>query len=350
MKFVQYKKDRKMGKLSFKEKKMFLLDEKFLEVLCDPETKEALKVQEDKLVNNHGISYEINNGIPNFNVITDNKKNNYALNLFEKVASTYDDYHNLNFDTFNQNEESVRNAMIDKLGAEREHIKILELNAGTGRDSVLIKKKMNTNSQLYVQDISKEMLDILQEKMGNDSVFITQSNACALPYKDNIFDAIYSFNGVGMGIYTDVNIQMSEICRVAKKGAKVVIGGWGIAPWLYNTEFANILINQNKHYMNRFDFACLPVEARNVEVQWILNGAGCSIQFEVGEGEPEANFDIDIPGSRGGTLRTRYYGKLEGVSPETKKLALKAREKLDISMYDFLNKTITEAAKKIIEE
>lgn len=329
---------------------MLLLDDKFLEVLCDPQTKETLKVIGGKLVNNHGISYEINNGIPDFNVLINNKKNNYALNLFEKVASTYDDYHNLNFDTFNQNEQCVRNAMIDKLAAERKNIRILELNAGTGRDSVLIKKRMSNDSQLHVQDISKDMLNILQEKMGKNSVFITQSNACALPYKDNTFDAIYSFNGVGMGIYTDVDIQMSEICRVARKGAKVVIGGWGIAPWLYNTEFANVLINQNKHYMNRFDFACLPVEARNVEVQWILNGAGCSIQFEVGEGEPEANFDIDIPGSRGGTLRTRYYGKLEGVSPETKELALKAREKLDISMYEFLNRTISEAAKKIIEE
>lgn len=329
---------------------MFLLDKRFLEALCDPQTKGALEIQGEKLVNSQGISYEINNGIPNFNVITNDKKNNYALNLFEKVASTYDDYHNLNFDTFKQDEECVRNAMIDKLNPARSHIRVLELNAGTGRDSVLIKKRMSADSQLHVQDISKEMLDVLREKFKEDSVFITQSNACALPYKDNTFDAIYSFNGVGMGIYTDVNIQMSEICRVAKKGAKVVIGGWGIAPWLYNTEFANVLINQNKHYMNKFDFSCLPVEARNVEVQWILNGAGCSIQFEVGEGEPEADFDIDIPGARGGTLRTRYYGKLEGVSPETKELALKAREKLDISMYEFLNRTIFEAAKKIIEE
>ena len=50
-----------------------------------------------------------------------------------------------------------------------------------------------------------------------------------------------------------------------------------------------------------------------------------------GVGEPPADFDFEIPGPRGGTRRTRHLGQLEGVKPETKELAHKAREKLAAS-------------------
>ena len=100
--------------------------------------------------------------------------------------------------------------------------------------------------------------------------------------------------------------------------------------------------------MNNFSLEDIPVEARNVNLSWILHGVVYCMEFEVGEGEPDADFDFDIPGKRGGTLRTRYYGKLEGVSPETKRLAQEAREKLDISMYEFLNQSIQKAANDIL--
>ena len=122
-----------------------------------------------------------------------------------------------------------------------------------------------------------------------------------------------------------------------------------MAEWLKESEFGRILINHNAHYKNRFNLAALPVDARNVSISWILNGAGFCLEFEVGEGEPDADFDFAIPGVRGGTLRTRYYGKMEGVSPETKRLVQEAREKLGISMYDFLNRTLQETSKQILK-
>jgi hypothetical protein len=74
------------------------------------------------------------------------------------------------------------------------------------------------------------------------------------------------------------------------------------------------------------------------------------IEFEVGDGEPKANFDLEIPGKRGGTLRTRYYGKLEGVSPETYNLAHRAREKSGKSMHSWLDEVIRGAAQKQLNE
>lgn len=316
----------------------------------DPETKEMLLLNENGILQNKsGKEYEVNEGIPNLIKITDREKNQYAIDLFAKESGEYDDYHHLTYKLFRSNEDDVRNSIIDKLCIDgKSGIKVLELSAGTGRDSVLIRERLPEDSELHVQDISLDMLKVLKNKFSHGQVIITQSNAEALPYPDNYFDAIYSYGGVGMSLYSDVKAQMKEIIRVTKPGAKVVIAGRGLAPWLYNTEFGKILIDYNKHYMNSFSLEDIPFEARNVNLSWILHGVVYCIEFDVGEGEPDADFDFDIPGVRGGTLRTRYYGKLEGVSPETKQMASEARKKLDISMYDFLNQTIQKAAQDIL--
>ncbi len=326
----------------------------FLGVLCDPVTKEKLIMKDGILrpeTNPQGeeISYGIEEGIPILLNDSDLKQNEYAIDLFQKEAPVYDEYKHLTFDTFFADETQVRNYIVEKIDFHP-NMRILELSAGTGRDSVLIKNHLKTESELHVQDISLDMLRELKKKFSDDEVYITRSNAARLPYANDTFDAIYSFGGVGMGTYMNTSEIMGEIVRVCKKGAKVVIGNLGLGPWLYNTEFAKILIDHNDHYAQSVDLSGLPIEARNVKQEWILEGAGMILEFEVGEGEPKGNFDFVIPGKRGGTLRTRYYGKLEGVSPEVKKMAYDAREKAEISMYDFLNSAIKDAASRILNQ
>ena len=304
------------------------------------------------LINEINDRYPISSGIPNLLMnSSDSVKDNYALDLFKEKARQYDKYQRLSFETFYQNETDTRNSMIDKLHLKADS-KILEINAGTGRDSLLIQERLSEEGILFVQDISPHMLEVLQEKTKEIKIplSITQSNAVHLPYTDNTFDAIYSFGGVGMDIYADNKKVMAEIVRVAKLGARVVIGGLSLAPWLKDTEFGKILLNHNFHYGNEIKFSDFPIEARDFTLNWILSGAGFVIDFTIGEGEPEADFDYEIPGIRGGTHKTRYYGKLEGVTPETKELANMAREKLGISMHEWLDQLVKQEANKILNK
>lgn len=333
-----------------------------LNSLVCPKTKAALKLKNESLnkkneiedgflVSSNGSKYKIQNGIPSFIIYDDIEKNNYAINLFKEKAADYDKYHYLSYETFYQDETDLRNSMIDKLNLKPNYT-VLEVNAGTGRDTVLIAKRLSSNGSLHVQDISMDMLMQLKEKVTdlNIPVSINQSNACKLPYPNNLFDAVYSFGGVGMNTYANNKQVLAEIIRVTKPGGKVVIGGLSLAPWLRTTTFGKILINHNSHYTNEINFNDFPIEARNVNLSWILSGAGFVIDFKVGEGEPEANFDYEIPGVRGGTHKTRFYGQLEGVTKETKELALKAREKVGISMHKWLDDIVKHEAKKILNE
>ena len=308
-------------------------------------------VIEGKFTCKKGNDFTIHDGVPDFTIYNENEKNKYAINLFKDKAKEYDKYQHLSFETFYEEEIEVRNSMIDKLNLNPDS-KVLEVNTGTGRDSILISKRLSKNGLLHVQDISRDMLEICKNKLQNVDVptEIHQGNACKLPYEDKIFDAVYSFGGVGMNTYSNNKEAIAEMVRVTRNDGKIVFGGLSLAPWLRNTLFGKILVNHNSHYANEISFNDFPIESRKLNIKWILSGAGFVIDFNVGSGEPNANFDYEIPGPRGGTHLTRYLGNLEGVTSETKKLAYKAQEKLGISMHAWLEKIIKEEAEKVLTD
>ena len=112
----------------------------------------------------------------------------------------------------------------------------------------------------------------------------------------------------GLGVFGDIAASLREIVRVSKVGAQVVVGDESMPPWLLGTEYASMLLNNNPLFEARVPLEQLPVEARDVAVRWVIGGVYYLIAFTVGEGEPRADFDLEIPGRRGGTLRTRYDG------------------------------------------
>ena len=99
-------------------------------------------------------------------------------------------------------------------------------------------------------------------------------------------------------------------------------------------------------YANTAPLECLPVGARDVAVRWLMGNAFYVIDFRVGDGPPRADFDLPIPGARGGTHRTRYHGTLEGVGLETKELARRAAEASGLSMHEWLDRAVRAAAER----
>jgi SAM-dependent methyltransferase len=190
------------------------------------------------------------------------------------------------------------------------------------------------------------MLHICREKLKAidiDKLFCI-SNASYLPFPDKYFDATYSFGGLGE--FPDIKRSLAEMVRVTKTGGKIVVGDESMPPWLRNTYFSKILSKTNSQFLAKVPFEDIPVEARKVTVQWVIGGVFYLIDFQVADGEPTADFDYEIEGVRGGTLRTRLEGELEGVTKETKELAYKAARVKGLSMHTWLDSLVKEAAKK----
>jgi len=89
----------------------------------------------------------------------------------------------------------------------------------------------------------------------------------------------------------------------------------------------------------------LPTTVRNAGIRWILGNVHYVVDYTVGEGEPKGNFDLELPGARGGTFNTRYFGKLEGVTPEAKELCVRAAASCGMSVHDWLDSIVKERAK-----
>ena len=173
---------------------------------------------------------------------------------------------------------------------------------------------------------------------------VSAASALYLPFADDTFDAVFQFGGVGE--FGDVARFFREVVRVTKPGGRVVVGDESMPVWLRQTEFAKLLTFTNPQFNAPLPLEHMPIEAREVNLRWIIGGTFYLIDFTVGTGEPPADLNFKIPGVRGGTHTTRYYGQLEGVTPEAKALAQKARAQRGVSMHDWLDEVVRNAARE----
>lgn len=322
----------------------------------DPVTLEKLSltnaVQEGEsivsgvLTSASGHKFEVREGVPNFVYPFELPSSDRdALKQSEDRVDGYDRYLPLTFSTYGEDEQAVRNAMVDKLSLRPDSV-VLETGAGTGRDSEVIAQRLGPAGKLYVQDLSPAFLRRNIERMSNSNKYFEPAlaNGYYLPFADHSFDACFHFGGINA--FGDIKRAFSEMVRVTKPGGKIVVGDENMPVWLRETAFAKILMNSNPEFSYHLPLDKLPKEARKTRIEWIIGGVFYVIDFEVGVGEPPADFDFPIPGVRGGTHRTRYYGHLEGVSPETKELALKARAKSGKDMHRWLDDVVRAAAQR----
>ena len=327
----------------------FYVDPITLEALTlSEEVRDGEEIQSGLLLSPSGHRFEIRNGVPDLVYPFDLPAvDRHALQQSEERVDGYDRYLPLTFSTYGEDEQVVRNAMIDKLRL-RSGAVILETGAGTGRDSEIIARRLGAGGKFYIQDLSPSFLARNVERMHGVPVRVEPAlaNGYYLPFPDNSFDACFHFGGINA--FGDVRRAFSEMARVTKPGGKVVVGDESMPPWLRETEFAKILMNSNPEFIYPLPLDKLPVEARKTRLEWIIGGVFYVIDFEVGEGEPWADFDFPIPGVRGGTHRTRYCGQLEGITPEAKRLAQEARAKTGKSMHQWLDEVVRQAAKRDI--
>ncbi|MGE0753999.1 MAG: methyltransferase domain-containing protein [Alphaproteobacteria bacterium] len=319
-----------------------------------PATGEALKLEVSKeqggeviegaFVAACGNRYPIRNGLPDFTYpFTLEASDEEARQYYNEKADEYDAFLPLTFDTFKEDETAVRNRMIDDLNLKPDSM-VLEVGAGSGRDSELILKRLDRDGQLFLQDISPGIFSKAVEKLkhATPAPAFFLSNGSYLPFADNSFDATYHFGG--LNTFANIKRAIAEAVRVTKVGGKVVIGDESMPVWLRDTEFGKVLMNSNPHYRYGLPLECMPVEARKTRLRWIVGEVFYVIDFEVGEGTPAADLDFEIPGPRGGTHRTRYYGHMEGVTPEVKRAAQEAARHSGKSLHQWLCDTINAAA------
>ncbi|WP_159011115.1 class I SAM-dependent methyltransferase [Bradyrhizobium sp. S69] len=291
--------------------------------------------------------YEIRDGIPQLISDSDehlgeDEKREYAY--YQSSSRTYDSIMDWLFESFYEDENLIRENMIDLLELKPGNT-MLETGCGTCRDSTRIARRIGPDGKFFLQDLSPHMLAIGRDRMQTlaadhplpQSEFFI-GNATRLPFPDGYFDAAFHFGG--LNLFSDRKQALSEMARVVRPGGKVVVGDESVGPWLRQTEYGKILLNSNALYRHEVPVDLVPEIAREVCVRWIIGQAFYLIDFRVANDPPKVDLDKPILGFRGGTHRSRYYGNLEGVTPEAKKMAEAAARATGSSLHEWLDKAV----------
>ena len=257
----------------------------------------------------------------------------------ENAAEIHDNALKWLFATFNTCEEDLRKNLVNRLRL-KPGSRVLITGAGAGNDIPYIIEALGGVGEIYAQDIAKEMLlwgeKRIREKYTDTdiSLFFSVSDAMNLPFEDGFFDAAYHFGGINL--YCNRQRGIDEMYRVVREGGRVLLGDEGIAPWLRSTEEAKILINNTSLYGFEPPLELLPITARDVELSWELSNSFYVISMTVSS--VALSIDIDVPhvGRRGGSMRRRYFGQLEGVDPNLRDAVYQKAEELGISRVELI--------------
>ena len=103
--------------------------------------------------------------------------------------------------------------------------RVLDLAGGTGDIAALLKPIVGEQGEVIVGDINAAMLNVGRDRLTDRGVVAglrwVQSNAEALPFPDNSFDAVTM--AFGLRTVTDKDTALPDIHRVLKPGGRALV-------------------------------------------------------------------------------------------------------------------------------
>lgn len=313
-------------------------------------------IEQATLVSAAGRRYPVIRGLPHLVVpATLSALEEGTRTEYDRVAEgIYDAAVDWQFAAFLEDEDSVRESMVDLLGTEPGD-RVLEVGCGTGRDSFRLSRRLGKDGALFMQDLSANMVFACLQRLTTEAqrmpflcaLEYSVSNVAHLPFAAGLFDRVFHFGGLNQ--FADIPAALQEMARVTRTGGRIVVGDEGVAPWLKGTEFDGIVTTNNPLFRAEVPLHALPQGARDVTVRWIIGNCFYVIAFTKGDGPPPLDLDRPHQGWRGGSMRTRYYGQLEAVTPEAKALARQAAAADGVSVHEWLDRLVKAAARRSIE-
>ncbi len=277
-----------------------MTNKEFLNALVCPLTSTPLQLTEDgqKLVNDEGTVYDIGDtGIVNMlypkELLPEDAREQY---LYDQAFLRYDKGVSWVFETLNHsNELETREFMISLLGLEPGKT-VLEVGAGTGKDSALILDKIRPGGAAVLSDLSPNMLKLAQEKLNTEAIDVHYllSNGSYLPFADNTFDAVFHFGGINT--FSERKRAFAEFTRVVKPGGKVVVGDESIAPWMRNEPTYQVLWKANPLFRADVPLEDLPANMEQFKLHWIFGNAFYVLEYVVLDKAPEIDVEHPMPG------------------------------------------------------
>lgn len=321
-----------------------------------PRTKMPLFVDSEAngLVTQDGVLYpfiSVGENIPDFLsacALGDMQKINLDIYNQSYSVERYRNELDWLYATFGEDESSFRQRNLAKLDIRCGH-KILVTGCGLGSDIKPIAEAVGIEGAVYAQDLAPEMAIAAANYaktflFDTGNIHFSVSDAQSLPFADGFFDGVFHFGGINL--FENIRLSIGEMARVTRPGGRVIFGDESVGPWLRDTDYGRAAICNNSLWKVRTPIDLLPPNATDVNLTWVLGNCFYLISFQVSVDGPYMNMDVAHKGARGGSIRTRYFGQLEGVSAASKNFVIEDARRRKISVFQWLEEAIQEKSGK----
>lgn len=315
-----------------------------LDTYRDPVDRQALHAQADGLLAAAGRRYPVlqlhGQSVPVFVGAAGEGEGMYDAS---HAPDVYRNFLNWMYATFDEDETRFRQSLVARLHLKKGH-RVLITGCGLGDDVEPIVDAFGHEVEVYASDLSKSMVTGAVGRLAEQGVFergsvrLSVADACALPFADGSFDAAFHFGGINL--FDDPKRGIAEMARVVKEGGRVVFGDEGVAPWLKNTDYGRMVVANNPLWAADSLIGQLPFSAVNVNLSWVLGNCFYVIDFDRRVEGPRINPDVRHLGYKGGSMRTRFEGRIEGITPALKARLYEHAKAHGTSVHDLLEAAI----------
>jgi ubiquinone/menaquinone biosynthesis C-methylase UbiE len=163
-------------------------------------------------------------------------------------------------------------------------VKMLDVSVGTAANFVALNNafdgKQMGRFNFHGLDLSYGMLSVSKRKMNalGLEVSLVHGSVFNIPYKDKSFDIVNHSGGINT--FSDIPKAFNEMLRVAAPGGAVIVNDEGLSPEMMKTEKGKAIIEANSLFAARPPLEHIPDKAKNVEVDYVLNGTFYQIVFK----------------------------------------------------------------------
>jgi SAM-dependent methyltransferase len=262
-----------------------------------------------------------------------------------EAAAVYRNFLNWLFATFDEDEAAFRQSMIARLKLAPGS-RLLITGCGLGDDLFAVLDAHGGACRVHACDLSAAMVEGTAQALARrpaaqrDAVELSVCDACELPFADGSFDAAFHFGGINL--FPDPARGIAEMTRVVREGGRVVFGDEGVAPWLKDTDYGRMVVANNPLWAADSLIASLPFAAVNVNLAWLLGNCFYLIDFDKQSAGPRIDPDVPHIGWKGGTMRTRHAGRVEGITPQLKQRLYAFARRSGRSVHDLLEAAVNE--------
>jgi ubiquinone/menaquinone biosynthesis C-methylase UbiE len=157
--------------------------------------------------------------------------------------------------------------------------RVLEVSIGTGRNVPFLREKIGPSGEIVGLDVAPGMLSRCRHRLARLGIEprLVEGDGMRLPFPANTFDAVLHFGAINE--FSDKKGAIDEMIRVAKPGARVVIGDESLHPERRQSVRGKLLLRVNPWYRHTPPLEALPPNVQDVGLSWFRGDACYLLAF-----------------------------------------------------------------------